>query len=1322
MTALLHEFFDARWSRWRDLPAIDVPPGATRPHRVVMSYADLAAHSHAIGEQLRHVVRPDSVVAVLLPRTTVGSFSAPIGIMRAGAAYTSIDVSFPDERIGEVLRDASAVAVVTDAEGARRVAQLGIEAGRIITVDAEPAPGVVTDPARQPPWLTPTSLAYLIYTSGSTGRPKGVMVEHQAIANLVGSDIDEFGLRPGDRVGQTSSHAYDSSIEEIWLALAAGATLVVVDDDVARAGPDLVPWLERERITVLCPPPTLLRATGCRDSRGLLPNLRLLYVGGEALTDDVVNVWAPGRRLSNGYGPTECAVTSIRTDVVAGAPVSIGRPIPHVTASVLDDTLEPVTPGGTGELWLGGIGLARGYWNDPDLTSRKFVVHPSLGRVYRTGDLAAVAADGTISCLGRVDSQVKIRGYRIELEEIEARLAALPGVRAAACRVEGSASRRVLVAFVVSDTETPLDLDHLRSRLRETMPAYMVPGRFHLLASLPATTGGKLDRAALPILGHDIDDEPIASPQTDLESRIESALRRVADSHAPISTTKHFFRDLGGDSLLAAELITALRAYPDLAGLTVRDAYEAPTIAQLAARAAAVAPAGPDVPRSRPDHGGRPGLATLVQLSWLTAEVVAAGAVGYLSLALLWTWLAPRATLGQIALLLPALVAAGFIAYLPISLTVAVAVKRLVVGAYVPGRWPVWGGFYIRHWIVCQSLRLVPWRTLEGTVFQVWALRALGARIGERVHIHRGVDLLQGGWDLLEIGDDATIGQEAVIRLVDLDDEHLVAGHVVLGAEATIETRASVAGGATVLAGGYLTALSSLGPGASIPAGECWDGVPAQRAGLAPATPQVDANQDRPGRILSPVSHGAIMLASKLAGAAVPTVVAGLAALWATTASGATTESLTAWLRTPDWPTNAASAMVAIAIASLVIVPIAVTLQAIAIRLIGAIRPGVMSRWSTEYLRVWAKADLVRRAGDWLSGTLMWPMWLRAAGMRIGRDCEISTIVDVVPELVEIGPSTFFADGIYLGGPRVHRGTVTVAMTRLGANVFLGNHVVIPSGCTVADGVLVGVATVARDDMQASSAWFGHPPFALTRPPETYVDRRLTHDPTLIRYLNRWIWELGRFGLPSVTAMLLVVVAAVAFKAHAAQSIATMALIVAPAIIVGMGVASSALVLGLKWLLLGRVRPGQHALWSCWCSRWDFHYVAWGRLARPFLARFDGTLLLAWYLRGMGMRIGKRVVLGPGFAHVVDPDMIRIDDDVTVHALFQAHTFEDRILKIDRIRIRRRATVGCGAVLFYGVDVGEGASVSAQSVIMKAERLSPYHRYEGCPSRCVSSD
>jgi non-ribosomal peptide synthetase-like protein len=443
-----------------------------------------------------------------------------------------------------------------------------------------------------------------------------------------------------------------------------------------------------------------------------------------------------------------------------------------------------------------------------------------------------------------------------------------------------------------------------------------------------------------------------------------------------------------------------------------------------------------------------------------------------------------------------------------------------------------------------------------------------------------------------------------------------------------------------------------------------------------------------------------------------------VAVAWHTASLGVEADEIAGWLRAP----NSRAAVLWLAVwVGVLTVPLAVTAYAIAIRLVGRVRPGVISRWSPAYLRVWITTDLVRRAGDWLSGTLMWPHWLRAAGMRIGKDCEISTIIDVVPELVTIGPHTFFADGVYLGGPRLHRGTVTLAPTRLGSEVFLGNHVVIPAGCTVASGVLIGVSTVANDaDMHAGTSWFGHPPFALSRPPAAYVDRRLTHNPSPVRYVNRWLWELGRFLIPIISALVLLAFVQLMLRAQAEISLVSMAFVVTPVLLIGTGLMLAGVVLALKWLLLGRVRPDRHALWSCWCSRWDFHYVAWGRLARPFLARFDGTLLLAWYLRAMGMQIGRRVVLGPGFAQVVDPDMIRIDDDATVHALFQAHTFEDRILKIDRIRIRRRATVGCGAVLFYGVDIGEGASVAAQSVIMKHERLSPRQRYEGCPSARVS--
>ena len=336
---------------------------------------------------------------------------------------------------------------------------------------------------------TADSLAYIIYTSGTTGRPKGVMVPHRAIANLVAGDIREFGIGPGDRVGQNSSHSYDSSIEEMWMALACGATLVVLDDDVARSGPDLVPWLEREQLTVFCPPPTMLRATGVRSPDRLLPGLRLLYVGGEALTEDVVNVWAPGRRLVNGYGPTECAVVATRADIVAGAPVTIGRPVPGISAWILDETLAPVPPGEVGELCLGGHGLARGYWQRSDLTAHAFPTHPEFGRMYRTGDRARLTSDGDILCLGRGDSQVKIRGYRVELEEIEARLAAMPGIRSAASRLQATGGRQSLVAFVVPEPGAAVEMSSLRGALAAQLPSHMVPIQIGVLDDLPVTTG-----------------------------------------------------------------------------------------------------------------------------------------------------------------------------------------------------------------------------------------------------------------------------------------------------------------------------------------------------------------------------------------------------------------------------------------------------------------------------------------------------------------------------------------------------------------------------------------------------------------------------------------------------------------------------------------------------------------------------------------------------------------------------------------------------------------------------------------------------------------
>jgi non-ribosomal peptide synthetase-like protein len=1163
----------------------------------------------------------------------------------------------------------------------------------------------------------PSRLAYIIYTSGTTGRPKGVMIEHRSITNLVCADRKEFRLTPDDRVGQSSSAAYDSSLEETWLAWAAGAAVVVLDDETSRLGPDLIAWLRRERISVLCPPPTLLRATGCDRPDLELPDLRLLYVGGEALPQDVADRWALGRRLVNGYGPTEVTVTSVRADVRPGEPVSIGVPVEGLRAWVLDDALTEVPDGGQGELCLGGVGLARGYRHQPELTAARFPVHPRLGRIYRTGDLAHRAPNGELFCHGRIDSQVKLRGYRVELEAVEAKLLECHGVREAACRVQGEGPQQQLVAFVVPvDAGAPPAFAALSAALRSTLPAYMVPSRFALIAELPRTVGSKLNRSALPVLGPS-DRTPsraVSAPRSPLEIRVTSALAHTLGLPDPVSIDDDFFVDLGGDSLRAAMLISSLRDDPVTAALTVRDVYEARTAAALAKRAeASPAAAPPDAaPPAAARAGARPLLATIIQGVWLLCLLQAAGALFYAVMFRALPFLLQALGVVPFLLAAPLLAFGAFAVYVPAGLGLTVLVKKILIGRYRALRAPVWGGFYIRHWIVQETARVaLPWRLFEGTAFQHVVLRALGARIGRRVHMHRGVALLQGGWDLLDIGDDVTVGEDAAIRLVDFEAGEMVVGAVTLEQGSTLDVRAGVGPGTHVEAEAFLTALSALPPGGRIPRGERWDGIPAEPAGTSPLPPA----QGSRGRAISPGAQALVFLAVRIAVGLVLAAPFQAIALAVVLPFGVDATRVLTWWADPL--SDRAASLSALG-AAMLAVPMSVAAAAVASRAMGRVRPGVISRWSAEYVRVWLKAGLVNFAGEWLSGTLFWPAWLRWAGMKVGSGCEISTVIDVVPELIEIGDGTFLADGIYLGGPAVHRGMVTLAPVRLGQDVFLGNHVVVPGDHTVSDDVLLGICTVAdAATVPGHTSWFGHPAFALPRREVVEADRRLTHEPSWIRYWNRVAWELARFTLPAAPIVAgLVWYDLVADAANSAPAV-TVAFAIAPAATLAMALSLCLLILAIKWALLGRVRPGQHPLWSCWCSRWDFMYVAWGLYGRGLLSALEGTLWLSMYLRASGMRIGRRVVLGPGFSQVIDPDMLTFEDDATVECQFQAHTFEDRVLKIDRVIIRRGATVGSAAVLLYGADIGEGATVAPHSVVLKRERLQPGRHYEGCPTR-----
>jgi non-ribosomal peptide synthetase-like protein len=1313
MTRLV-DLFTASVARHADAPAVDVPPGAGRAERVVVTYAQLATMAAQVAAALAPHVRAEALVLVLLDRTSPWLYAAQLGAMQAGAGYVAVDPTFPDQHLAHVAADAKVAAVLTDAAGAARVASLGLP------VVALPLSGSAPDALPPPPaWADDRSLAYAIYTSGTTGKPKGVLIEHRGAVNLVTQGVRRFSVRPGDRCAQGSSPAYDSSVEETWLAFAAGATVVPLDDETVRMGPDLVAWLRRERITVFCPPPTLLRAMDVRSPRAELPDLRLCYVGGEALAADLADLWGGEVWMENGYGPTECTVTVARGRVLPGRPVTIGRPVPPHVAWILGDDGQPVRDGEAGELCIAGPGLARGYLGLPELTEQRFPTLPGIGRVYRTGDLVSRDGDGEISFHGRIDTQVKVRGYRIELEAIEAVLAGCKGVREVACCAQDEDGEKVLAAHVVPAPAgaTP-ERDAMAAAVRAVLPDYMTPKRFALATALPRTISGKIDRKRLPAIAPPAGSavgaswKPATASERLLRDEFAATLRVEPASIGPDSD----FFALGGDSLRAAVLVSRLRRQPGGEATAVRDVYLHRTPAALAARVQTAADAGAGAATAfaaaataAPPPLPTPWLATFVQTFVVGAIAAAAAGLAWLAGFVVLPWLAGEFTLLQLLFVGPWLGALAYAAYAVVTLALAIGSKELLIGRYLPQRAPAWSSFHVRHWIVVRLVRLVPWSLLDGTEAKVVALRALGARIGQRVHLHRGVDVLSGGWDLIEIGDDATLQREAGIGACQLDDGHLVVGTVRIGAGATLATRAGVGPDTVVGAGSVLGALAYVPPGGVVPPGELWQGTPAQRVGPAPGPQPIDV----PSRPLPPWPYTLLRLCSRLFWAplvALPftgLVYAGALLL------GVDEAALVAWL-CGDGPSSRPELVWLAVLLALAGAPIGLVAQALALRWSPPIPVGTHGRWTWLHLQAQVRMDAVEAAGQWLAGAMFWPMWLRLAGMRIGRDAEISTIVDVLPEHAVVGAGAFLADGIYLGVPRMHGGAVTVAPTALGERCFVGNHVVMDAGQRLPDDVVLGVCTVADDRrMAAGTGWFGQPAFALPRREVVAADRRLTHRPSALRVVNRLFWESARFALPALPVWLGLVwfdvVAAAGDDALAQSGFACAAT-------VGYALALAAVVIAAKWLLLGKVKPSQHALWSCWANRWDFHYVVWERYGRGFLQLLEGTLLLPWFLRALGMKIGRRVLLGDGFAQVVDPDMLRVDDGATVHAMFQAHSFEDRVLKTDRVRVRAHATVGRGAVVLYGADIGDGAHVMAHSVVMKQETLLPRRGYAGAPT------
>jgi len=548
-----------------------------------LSYAELERRSNQLAEHLCSLgARPDALVGILLERSPE-SVIASLAVLKAGAGYLPLNPATPADRLAFMLRNSGLSAVITQNGLADK---LGSGSWNVVNLDADRKlignySGKSLDVA-----AGADDLAYVIYTSGSTGQPKGVEITRGGLASLVAWHLRVFDVKSSDRASLLASIGFDATVWEMWPYLAAGASVHIPDDAVRQQVEPLCDWLVEEKITISFVPTPLAELLIQTEWRADV-SLRILLTGADTLHR------RPPQGLPftlvNNYGPTESTVVATSGVVSpAGSDTkqpSIGRAIDGTEVYILDGNLRPVAAGTSGELFLGGASLARGYRNRPDLTAEKFVPNPfsngsGSAKLYRTGDRVRLLPNGEIEFLGRLDDQIKIRGYRVELDEISAVLNSHPEVKASAVTVsDASRGEKRLIAYLVLARQSQSTANAFREFLQQRVPDYMIPATFVRVNALPLTTNGKVDRAALPAPnGNTLPEEAYVAPRSVVEQRLAELIAPLLHVER-VGVNDNFFL-LGGHSLLGTQLLTRISETfgVELSLLTI---FDHPTLAGM---------------------------------------------------------------------------------------------------------------------------------------------------------------------------------------------------------------------------------------------------------------------------------------------------------------------------------------------------------------------------------------------------------------------------------------------------------------------------------------------------------------------------------------------------------------------------------------------------------------------------------------------------------------------------------------------------------------------------------------------------------------------
>ncbi len=1303
----VHRFFEKSASIYPNSPAL-------RFNGVEHSYSQLNCQANSLANRMVALgIGKGSNVALLLPRSA-DVFLALLAVLKTGAAYVPIDPRSPQDRIEFILDDAGISLVITDRDLHK---QNHLQCSCLFMDQATKSGLGEFDSGNLSPdqtGVTPSDPAYIIYTSGTTGKPKGVVVPHRSVCNLVRAESALFNVTQSDRVFQGFSVSFDASIEEIWLAWYCGAKLVAGNKSDVLSGPDLVRFLQTENITVFSTVPTQISMmTMPVDSVGIL------ILGGEECHLRFIEPWfSKSRRIFNTYGPTEATVIATSGTCSASQKPSIGKPVPNYAVFILDQDMQPVPIGVIGDLYIGGHSLASGYLKRPELTQQKFIVPPfSVGngfpdRLYKSGDRARFSPDGTIEFAGRADDQIKLRGQRIELGEIESALLKNPRIAHCAVSVHTNSQQiQTLVAYMVPHENVSIDERAIKADLKRFLPAYMTPGIFCVLDSMPRLPSGKVDRKKLPAPQESSNGNcrDVVFPQSQTEKTIAAVWEKYFD-RTTISITDDFF-DLGGHSLLAAMIVSQLRNSGGMEHLPLQSLYQYRTIESLAAyidgqQRKNSTNSTASIHKNTTSDKSR---STWRRLTCGLFQIIALYPVYCLFsmpllLPFILDWLIPD-------LELPVWVFASFIGFsllYPALLIVSIIVKWTVIGRFKAGTYPLWGWYYFRFWFVSRILDMVPTRILRGTPFFSLYCWLLGAKIGKNVYI--GSDRFRA-YDMVTIGDNSSINADVHCMAYSVSNGLLHIAPIAIGAECIIGTRSVLCEGSHIENGAEIAEQSMIPSHSVVPANSYWEGSPAAQINKAKRHSEKQAEAP----IHYTLGHRLTFFAAFLFVMILPGAV------------------LLPWIILA-FEIYVNFGVYYTLMATIPLAALSVLLFCLSVIAVNAVFSRKKSQTAFRldtygYIAKWISDTMVQMtliAVQPVYATLYLPPLLRMLGAKIGKRAEVSTIDHVTADKLVMGEGGFIADSVSLGPPRVAHGVLFVDTITIGSKTFIGNSALLPIGTNIGDNCLIGVLSKPplTDDKPVpnGTSWLGTPPMLLPKRQASEVfETRKTYEPTKPMVLLRVLVEFFKIVMPPA----LVSACFVASYWYMSEILAPVTplwlyIILCPIVIFSASVGVSLITIGLKWLIMGRYKPRQTPLWSAFVWGNEFVNALCENVVYPLLMLpLTGTPWLPAVFRLLGASIGKNVFMET--TEITEFDLVHIGDHAALNygATVQTHLFEDRVMKMSNLLIGKNAAIGPMAVVLYDSEMKEGSRLDGLSLLMKGEILPCHSAWHGVPAKAA---